>query len=360
MTALRRAATATSLTGILLVLACNQPGESPVPERPVTASDLDGSEWIVSSLNDRPLIAGSNITLSFDAKSVGGYDACNWYGSYYTMTDSTVKFESVEATARVCGSPAGVMRQEAAYHATLRAVAAIRIVGERLVMADRAGADILTAVPRIRSAMNPVDLVGTAWRLRSVNDSATADSSMTLTLTTAGELTGFAGCRAYTGTYLARGDHVSVTSIAMTTTECNDRGAAALREGRFTTNLSEASYYRLTEDTLEMVTAPGHRLLFARARALREDVVGEWEKIEQTLPPIHLRLWLDRDTLRARLRLSGRELHGTATFNGTDVQVDLGQPGERLTGVLVKAGELEVRLPPGSTAYRLRKRNLRR
>ena len=353
---LRRAATVTSLTGILLVLACNQPGESPVPGRPVNASDLDGTEWIVSSLNDRPLIAGSNITMSFDPESVGGYDGCNWYGSHYTMTDTTVKFESVEATARACGSPAGVMQQEAAYHATLRAVAAIRIVGERLVMADRAGADILTAVPRIRSAMNPADLVGTAWRLRSVNDSATADSSMTLTLSTAGELTGFAGCRAYTGTYLARGDHIGVTSIAMTTTECNDRGAA-LREGRFTTDLSEASYYRLTVDTLEIVTAPGHRLLFARARALREDVVGEWEKIEQTLPPIHLRLWLDRDTLRARLRLSGRESHGTATFDGANLQVDLGQRGGRLTGVPVKADELEVRLPPGSTAYRLKKRD---
>ncbi len=345
-------------TGILIALACSQPRESPTIERRVNASDVDGTEWVVATLNGRLLIVGSNITLGFEGGSIGGYDGCNWYGSRYAMTDTTIEFESVEATARACGSPPGVMEQEAAYHATLREVSTIRMIGDRLAMANRAGADILTLMPRAWSDMNPLDLVGTAWRLRSVNDSVTADSSMTLTLTTAGELMGFAGCRAYTGTYLARGDRIGVTSIAMTTTECNDRGAA-LREGRFTTNLSEASYYRLAVDTLEIVTAPGHRLLFAPARARREDVVGEWEKVEQTLPPVHLRLWLDRDILRARLRLSGRELHGTATFNGTDLQVDLGQRGERLTGVLVKEGELEVRLSPRSTAYRLRKRNFR-
>ena len=179
---------------------------------------------------------------------------------------------------------------------------------------------------------------------------------MTLTLTTAEQMMGFAGCRGYTGTYLARGDHIGVTSITMTTTECGDAGAA-LREGRFTTDLSEASYYRLAVDTLEIVTAPGRRLLFAPVRTRPDAVIGEWEKEEQTLPPIHLRLWVDGDILRARLRLSGRESIGTATFNGKELRVDLGQRWERLTGVLVTANELDLRFATTGRAYRLRKRN---
>jgi heat shock protein HslJ len=111
--------------------------------------------------------------------------------------------------------------------------------------------------------MNPVHLVGTSWRLRSVNDTAHgADSLITLNLT-ATQISGFAGCRAYTGTYQARSDEIRVTSISMAATECDQGEAALLREGRFTTDLSEASYYRMAVDSLEIVTAPGRRLAFS-------------------------------------------------------------------------------------------------
>jgi len=85
-----------------------------------------------------------------------------------------------------------------------------------------------------------------------------------------------------------------------------------------------------------------------------EDITGEWEKQEQTLPPIHLRLWLDRDTLRARLRLSGSESTGKATLNGRELRLDLSGRAEQLTGTLISANELELRFAPGR-AYRLRK-----
>jgi hypothetical protein len=85
-----------------------------------------------------------------------------------------------------------------------------------------------------------------------------------------------------------------------------------------------------------------------------EDITGDWEKQEQTLPPIHLSLWLERDTLRARLRLSGSDLTGTARLTGRELRLDLSGRAEQITGTLVSASELELRFGEREP-YRLQK-----
>ena len=87
-----------------------------------------------------------------------------------------------------------------------------------------------------------------------------------------------------------------------------------------------------------------------------EDITGDWEKQEQTLPPIHLRLWLERDTLRARLRLSGSESFGTARLDGRQLHLDLSGRAERLEGTLISTNEIELRLGRTGEGYRLRRR----
>jgi hypothetical protein len=86
-----------------------------------------------------------------------------------------------------------------------------------------------------------------------------------------------------------------------------------------------------------------------------EDITGDWEKQGQTLPPIHLSLWLERDTLRARLRLSGSESTGTARLDGRVLHVDLSGRAEQLTGRLISASTLELRRTRTGEVYRLRK-----
>ena len=340
---------------VLFVLACTQPGESPI-QRTVDAQALEGTDWIVASLNGGSPVQGSNITMNFERGTVGGYAGCNWYGSSYSISDTTVQFGPAERTARGCVSPAGVSEQEERYLETLGRVTTIRMINDRLAMADRAGTTVLLLAPRRRFAMNPADLVGTSWQLRAVNDTIQSDSAITLMIPREQEISGFAGCRRFTGTYEARGDEIRITSISMAATECAQGQAALLREGRFTTNLSEASYFRLGADSLELVTAPGHRLMFTRASPRAEDITGDWEKLENTLPPIQLRLWVERDTLRARLRLSGSESIGTATIVGRELRLTLAGRTEQLTGELVSPNELELHFPRPSS-YRLRRRN---
>ena len=86
-----------------------------------------------------------------------------------------------------------------------------------------------------------------------------------------------------------------------------------------------------------------------------EQVTGEWEKHDDRLPPIHLRLWLERDTLRARLRLSGTESSGTAKLEGNLLRLDLSRGGEPMEGEFLSPTELELRF--GLNPYRLRKKS---
>jgi heat shock protein HslJ len=246
--------------------ACRRTPESGRADTAPGTMPLEGTQWIVSSLNGRALVDGSRITLAFADSTVGGYAGCNWYGTRYSVSGSNIRFEMAESTARGCMDPPGVGEQEAAYLAALRRVVTHRVAGDRLELLDRDESVIVSMTPRARAAMDPADLAGTRWRLRSVNDTMrAADSLLTLELS-ATEISGFAGCRRYTGTYGARGDEIGVTSLTMETTECDSGRVALLREGEFTTDLSEATTYRLLGDSLELNTVGGRRLVFTARR----------------------------------------------------------------------------------------------
>ena len=77
------------------------------------------------------------------------------------------------------------------------------------------------------------------------------------------------------------------------------------------------------------------------------DVVGQWIKVEKSLPPIDLLLSRDGDIVRARLRLSGSESNGTATVDGSQVTLRFPDRGD-IVGKFVSESELELQfdLPP--------------
>src|SRR5215212_8176588 len=74
-----------------------------------------------------------------------------------------------------------------------------------------------------------------------------------------------------------------------------------------------------------------------------DDVVGDWRKLEKSMPPVELVFSRAGNDLRARLRLSGREAFGTATIDGTNLRIVLdGQ--ETLVGQFVSNVELTLKL----------------
>ena len=248
----------------LLTMACSAP-QDPTDDRAAalaTLETLDGTEWELSTLEGRPLVAGSRVTLRFTGETAGGYGGCNWYGGRYTAAGASLQIGSVMSTERACAASA-MMAQEQRYYSVLGRVAAYGVAeGNRLELLDRSNRVLAALTARARQPMDPAALVGTRWRLHQVDGApATASPAPTLGFTATG-ISGYAGCRDYTGTYEARGDELRVTSIRMVSTDCPAGDAALLREGDFTTYLSETSNYHLSGDSLELLTFSGHRVLF--------------------------------------------------------------------------------------------------
>ena len=83
-------------------------------------------------------------------------------------------------------------------------------------------------------------------------------------------------------------------------------------------------------------------------------IVGEWEKPEQTLPPMNLVVSRHSDGDQARLRLSGVERFGTVTLNGSHVVLHFAGTAD-ITGEILSRTELRLDFPP-SAPINLRKR----
>lgn len=234
---------------VLLLASCTTPPAVP-PVAPVVK--LPNTEWLLTSMRGKPLIEGTRITLQFDEKGAGGYSGCNWYGGDYTLSGSKLTFGLVSATARGC-MQRGVGRQESDYHAILRNLGDFKVDDDRLVMHDPSGNPVLEFTRIKALPMDPAKLVGTRWRLPG--------SPVTLELT-ADAMSGFAGCRDYTGTYVAKGDKIKFTSISMSSTDCAKSRKTLVAEENYTTDLSETERYSLSADRLEFTTASGRKLVF--------------------------------------------------------------------------------------------------
>ena len=88
--------------------------------------------------------------------------------------------------------------------------------------------------------------------------------------------------------------------------------------------------------------------------ATTANIVGEWTKMDNALPPVNLSIARDGAGLHARLRLSGVEANGTATVDGRRVTLALQGHAEATLGEIVSDTELDLQLAPGAT-YRLQK-----
>jgi heat shock protein HslJ/ligand-binding sensor domain-containing protein len=254
-----------------LLTSCG--GFYPTMEPPSRSVALDGSEWVLTSLNGDRLVEGSNIALNFAAEQVGGFAGCNSYGAKYSATDEgALAVAEIEITLQLCQTPAGVMEQEAAYIEALREAAVYQATPSSLEIGNAAGETTLVFARQVHLPMDPGDLLGTEWQLLSWDDSSPiAGSAITLAFRGEGEIGGSAGCRGYRGTYEADGDRIHLLFLEMSgsSEQCSDD--LLVQEGEYTTSLEWATNYRLEEGRLEILTARGEVLVF---EPLPEDANG--------------------------------------------------------------------------------------
>jgi heat shock protein HslJ len=245
-----------------LALAACSGSNGPLPYEII---DLKGTDWILTQLNGKSLQPNTNITLEFSDSVAGGFAGCNAYGGKYTVTsDGALKFDEVAITEMLCSSPNGVMAQEQAFSQAIVDARSFRVIDDHLEIANAGGETILTFKRREVFPMDPRALVGTQWRLLSWNGkSPLPDSEITIAFS-GSQISGSAGCRSYTGTYTASGDKIRFPSLSMTEITVNCSPVLAEQEGEYTTVLSWARHYLLTDGQLKLFSARGEVLVFVQ------------------------------------------------------------------------------------------------
>jgi heat shock protein HslJ len=148
----------------------------PVP--PPLDPALKGTEWVLVSLNGDAVTGGTRITLEIGKESLGGHSGCNLYGGgFEAMDDGTLKLskgdEQMMGTTVGCSGERG--RQERSYMEALHNAASYRLRGDRLEIRNAEGNTILAYEREPQWASDPADLVGTRWKLRSINGKSTPE-----------------------------------------------------------------------------------------------------------------------------------------------------------------------------------------
>ena len=113
-------------------------------------SELAGTECNLISIDDKNLIEGTTLMLTFTEEYLGGEMGCNHYGGspdsgkYRATGDGTLTLIFPFAvTVQLCTEPEGIMEQEAAYIEAPMNAANFRIVDNRLEIDNEDGETIL-------------------------------------------------------------------------------------------------------------------------------------------------------------------------------------------------------------------------
>ena len=100
---------------------------------------LEGTSWVLTSLDGSPPIAGTEITATFgNDRRVSGSAGCNRYTGAYDASGPSIEVGPLASTRMYCPTP-GVMEQEQRYLVTLEASTLAAVEGDQLLLADAGG-----------------------------------------------------------------------------------------------------------------------------------------------------------------------------------------------------------------------------
>lgn len=226
-----------------------------------------GMTWYLVSLQEGNssvrVLPDTTITAFFDGHgTVSGTAGCNQYtascaGSQKNLTIGPPAFMKMH-----CGSPAGVMAQEALYLTRIQETRTYSLDGTLNFMDDR-GEVILTYTLIPTHAPVPAPLVGTTWHVNSFVDASGQSLSprkltdITLVFGSDGYLYGNGGCNNYFGPYQKTGeDSIAIGDLRTTRIYCGIAGVMEL-ESAYLAILPEMTGYSISGDTLLLSDAAG-------------------------------------------------------------------------------------------------------
>ena len=252
------------------------------PSAPVPGSLRAEGVWTLDSLDGRPPVEGSIVTLRVDENSMGGIDGCNRYGGGSEVgsgfgPDGVYSLSNFGGTLILCRKPEGVMEQTDAYQLALLAGKRYGVVDDRLEIYDSVGTARLVFVRQAPLQGRPVALSGTSWRLLGKGE----EGRTTITFLDHRLATGTTACRSYFATYNTSGETIRFPSKGMRRAHEPCTEASKRLEGEYTDFLSWAWEYSVYADEgsrrLELRSSRGKTLNFKPVPPAVQDIAdAEW------------------------------------------------------------------------------------
>lgn len=234
----------------------NSVPEAGYPAPDVESDPLNGTGWILASLNGQPALEKVNVTLSFTDGNLGGSDGCNSYGGTYESDGPTLSIGK-EITSTMMACEESIMDQASAFITALTQTASFTIEGELLTLMDANGQPLATLTRQSR------ELPGTAWQVTGYNNGQQAlvsvlnGSELTLTFNADGTMNGSAGCNDYSSTYTAAEGNLQIAPPIATKMACSEPEGVMAQETQFLLALESAVTYHMDGDLLELRAADG-------------------------------------------------------------------------------------------------------
>jgi heat shock protein HslJ len=99
--------------------------------------------WRLASLNERPPIEDTILTIQFGNFQAAGFGGCNNFRSSSKRIGSSLNFGFVTSTAKECELPPGIMTQETAYFNALEQTTHYQFETNQLIINDSTGVERL-------------------------------------------------------------------------------------------------------------------------------------------------------------------------------------------------------------------------
>lgn len=229
---------------------------------------LDGSQWKLISIDGNQLVSGSYISLCFCNGIVRGFAGISIYGAHYSLQAPATLIFSDCYLAGTDGSK-DIQRQENAYFKDLNGLTSYHFENDHLMIVNTAHPRSLV-FERLPEYHDPSALVGTKWRLISLNDEPVLEGlSITLGFDSNVQASGQAGPFAYELHFKYGNEYVYVYGWGdlriiggadnLTLQNLSPAESQALH---YIDGMEVAANYRLTGDKLEIFTARGDTLTY--------------------------------------------------------------------------------------------------
>ena len=97
---------------------------------------LNGTAWVLTAINDTPMLVNTSVTAEFTGGKIGGSSGCNSYGGAYKASGNKITTDSINMTLMAC-MDTGVMEQESAFLENLQKAQTFELIeGQLLILSS--------------------------------------------------------------------------------------------------------------------------------------------------------------------------------------------------------------------------------